>query len=130
MMRGATFKNTEAEIAHLCSYIKDDGTVATYCSVSREVVAGVRAKIITPKTKRRHYLSDRALPDTVHVGMDGDVMRKSAAEGGSTRLYTALERLFVGYEQKHGLKRGEGLVVQLYGWATLNRLHEQSRQAA
>lgn len=122
---GSAWSVTDAEIERLC-YMKSARTIAIHKGVSVERVEAVWAAM--PKERRRH-LSERALPDSVPIGLGEYDVRRSEATYGSASLRDAILRMFEKHERKNDLQPGEGMIVQLFGRNTLNLLR-QRKQAA
>lgn len=88
---GVAVSANDADIAKLCSYISDDGAVASYFDISRQRVAAIRTSIPVRQRNPRRFLESRSEPSHVD-GTDAHRAARSLAEEASAKLLREIER--------------------------------------
>lgn len=109
------FTLCEHEVAHVCGYIKDDGTVANYFGIPRRQVKSIRSKI--PKRAQRnasHFLDKDIAPLGRVQGMNAWI-----EDGiiGSERLKNELHKFFRRFEAQNNLQEGAAQILLPAGWS-------------
>ena len=117
------FHVPEYEIEAVCSYIKDDQTVANYFGIPRERVATVRGKMRTYKHWR--YVGVRSESPDQAWGLNSHVVAADEAELGSRKLNAAYQRMFRKWEEEHGFQKGAAEILLPAGYVP-----ENEREAA
>lgn len=115
----------DGEIARVCSYLKDDQTVANYFGIPREHVERVRASV-TPTKPRwlfRAPMTDGGNTDS--YGTNSHLAAADEAEAGSRRLNERIQRLFRKWERIHGFREGAAQILLPNGYVP-----EQRREVA
>lgn len=107
------FTLCEHEIAHVCGYIKDDGTVANYFGVPRGQVKSVRSKMRKDCRRNASHFLDKDVPA---IGLAMGDWRNDGIPA-SERLKDALDKLFRRFEIEHGLQAGAGQILLPAGWS-------------
>ena len=101
-------------IAHYCTYITDDGTIAAYCSIDRAQVATIRANIKPPQHTR--FKAKRCESGNDGTGRDAERNARIAAQVASKKLYNMIERMFERYAKRKGITAAEAQTLMLnYG---------------
>ncbi len=98
-------RDQRTQVAHLATYITDDGAIASYVGVPREDVIAVRRN--TVKATPQRFLAKRSEPIGMSAGMEATRYTDMAAEAGSTALLRAIVRAF----GTHANKRRISLVA-------------------
>lgn len=101
----------DSEIEYLCGYINDNGYIANYFGIPREVVVNVRERI---KPRQRHH--SRSLDASIAPTSDSAAMVRSESEIGCDRLLRAIQAVFRSFEAEHGLQHGAGEILLPAGW--------------
>ena len=110
------FNACENEIEYLCGYINDNGYIANYFGVPREVVCNVRAKMPKRQRNPKRFLDSRAEPISASSGLTSHTAAREDAIIGSRTLYDKLQAQFRKFEHRHGLKYGAGEILLPAGW--------------
>jgi hypothetical protein len=102
------------DVARLCAYISDDGTIASYFRIPREVVQAVRAGLKRP-IPEREPVKDRNTKHGDPISA-GDTVARHKAACGSEQLKRACQKLYWKFELQHRLPHGYGQKFQLEGY--------------
>jgi hypothetical protein len=101
------------DVARVCSYITDDGFVASYFGISREAVQAIRAKMKKPEPPKPESTDPYAKNGSPLGATD---RTRDCALFGSTQLEDACKRLYRRFEIEHSLPPGTGQRFQLQGY--------------
>jgi hypothetical protein len=106
---------TRDEIELVCSYKKDDQSVANYFGISEQRVAYIRSTM-------KNSLDDRRITCRRHEGSkvsSGEIQMRLAEEdatNGSRMLAERIHRLFWKWEWKHGFQPGAAQILLPAGY--------------
>jgi hypothetical protein len=102
---------TTEEIELVCSYIREDRTVAQYFGTPIERVAWIRRQM-----KERRIGPTGYVHPTDGTGLETERMAEADAIGGSQILNDRIQRLFRKWERKHGFQEGAAKVLLPAGY--------------